>query len=168
MCIRDRLSGACCIAGAIWFATRLKSIRKLIRPIYVNLGILPGPVNAVIQDLSLIHISTAIASAVRQSIEIADPNQPVTEVRTMDDLIDASVVQRRLSMVLLAIFAAVATALAGLGIYGVMAYSVAPVSYTHLSGGAHGGRSDRDCFGGAPEHRDRRSESAGDGSTHDG
>ncbi|HXN98837.1 MAG TPA: MFS transporter [Candidatus Acidoferrales bacterium] len=44
------LSGACCIAGAIWFFTRLKSIRKLIRPIYVNLGILPGPVNAVIQD----------------------------------------------------------------------------------------------------------------------
>jgi MFS family permease len=44
------LSGACCIAGAIWFATRLKSIRKVIRPIYVNLGILPGPVNAVIQD----------------------------------------------------------------------------------------------------------------------
>jgi MFS family permease len=44
------LSGACCIAGAVWFFTRLKSIRKLIRPIYVNLGILPGPVNAVIQD----------------------------------------------------------------------------------------------------------------------
>jgi len=44
------VSGVCCIAGAIWFATQLKSIRKLIRPIYVNLGILPGPVNAVIQD----------------------------------------------------------------------------------------------------------------------
>ncbi len=68
---------------------------------------------------------TAIASAVRQSIESADPNQPVTEVRTMDDLIAASVVQRRLSMVLLGIFASVATFLAGLGIYGVMAYSVA-------------------------------------------
>jgi MFS family permease len=43
------LSGACCIAGAIWFATRLPQIRKLIRPIYRDLGILP-PVNAVMQD----------------------------------------------------------------------------------------------------------------------
>jgi MFS family permease len=43
------LSGACCIAGAIWFSTQLKTIRKLIRPIYVDLGILP-PVNAVMQE----------------------------------------------------------------------------------------------------------------------
>jgi hypothetical protein len=43
------LSGTCCIAGAVWFATRLQTIRKLIRPIYMDLGILP-PVNAVIQD----------------------------------------------------------------------------------------------------------------------
>jgi len=45
------LSGACCIAGAIWFASRLKSIRRVIRPIYINLGILPEPpVNAIVQD----------------------------------------------------------------------------------------------------------------------
>ncbi|MGB6546361.1 MAG: MFS transporter [Candidatus Acidiferrales bacterium] len=43
------LSGAFCILGAIWFATQLQSIRKLIRPIYRDLGILP-PVTAVIQD----------------------------------------------------------------------------------------------------------------------
>jgi MFS family permease len=43
------LSGACCIAGAIWFSTQLRTIRQLIRPIYVDLGILP-PVSAVIQE----------------------------------------------------------------------------------------------------------------------
>ena len=43
------LSGVCCVAGAAWFATQLQTIRKLIRPIYMDLGILP-PVNAVIQD----------------------------------------------------------------------------------------------------------------------
>jgi MFS family permease len=43
------LNGVCCIAGAIWFASRLGAIRKLIRPIYMNLGIIP-PVTAVIQD----------------------------------------------------------------------------------------------------------------------
>jgi MFS family permease len=43
------LSGVCCVAGAAWFATQLPTIRKLIRPIYMDLGILP-PVTAVIQD----------------------------------------------------------------------------------------------------------------------
>ena len=43
------VSGACCILGATWFASRLPKIRKLIRPIYRDLGILP-PVNAVVQD----------------------------------------------------------------------------------------------------------------------
>jgi MFS family permease len=43
------LSGACCIAVAVWFATRLPSIEKSIRPIYIHLGIIP-PVNAVVQD----------------------------------------------------------------------------------------------------------------------
>jgi MFS family permease len=35
------ISGACCIAGAIWFATQLPVIRKLVRPIYMELGIIP-------------------------------------------------------------------------------------------------------------------------------
>jgi MFS family permease len=43
------LSGACCLAGAAWFATQLPLVRKFIRPIYTDLGILP-PVNAVIQE----------------------------------------------------------------------------------------------------------------------
>jgi MFS family permease len=46
-------SGVCCIAGAAWFAMRLRKVREGIRPIYRELGILPSadaPVNAVIQD----------------------------------------------------------------------------------------------------------------------
>jgi MFS family permease len=46
-------SGACCLAGAAWFAAKRPAIRGWIRPIYRDLGILPpadAPVNAVIQD----------------------------------------------------------------------------------------------------------------------
>jgi MFS family permease len=43
------LSGVCCLAGAAWFATQLSSIRKYLRPIYRDLGILP-PLTAVVED----------------------------------------------------------------------------------------------------------------------
>jgi MFS family permease len=36
------LTGSCCIAGALWFWTQLKSIRKAMRPIYEQLGIIPA------------------------------------------------------------------------------------------------------------------------------
>jgi MFS family permease len=43
------LSGICCVAGAAWFWTQLPTIRRLIRPLYVDLGILPA-VDAAIQE----------------------------------------------------------------------------------------------------------------------
>jgi MFS family permease len=43
------LSGVCCVVGAAWFASQLSSIRKLIHPIYIGLGILPA-VSTVIED----------------------------------------------------------------------------------------------------------------------
>jgi MFS family permease len=43
------LSGVCCVAGAAWFVTQMPTIRRLIRPIYVDLGILPA-VDAAMQD----------------------------------------------------------------------------------------------------------------------
>jgi putative ABC transport system permease protein len=66
-----------------------------------------------------------LTSAVRHIVEGLDANLPVTTVSTMDDLLAQAVSQRRLSMVLLAVFAAVAMLLAAVGIYGVMAYAVA-------------------------------------------
>ena len=47
------INGLCCIAGAVWFATRLTYIRALIRPIYIDLGILPSEVTAVIEDAGI-------------------------------------------------------------------------------------------------------------------
>jgi putative ABC transport system permease protein len=66
-----------------------------------------------------------IANAARNVIRAIDPEQPVADVRTMESLIGTSVARARFNTLLLTIFAVVALLLAGVGIYGVMAYSVA-------------------------------------------
>jgi predicted permease len=67
----------------------------------------------------------ALAPAVRREIQALDPAVPVSDFRTMDQVLDASTGPRRFSTVLLSIFAAVALALAVIGIYGIMSWSVA-------------------------------------------
>ncbi len=37
------ITGTCCLIGAAWFATQLKSIRKIMRPIYIEMGIIQSP-----------------------------------------------------------------------------------------------------------------------------
>ncbi|MGC1782172.1 MAG: ABC transporter permease [Acidobacteriaceae bacterium] len=66
----------------------------------------------------------SFANAVRNRILILDPNQPVSEVASMSEIVDASEDQLRVMMTLLGIFAGAATIIAVVGLYGVIAYSV--------------------------------------------
>lgn len=67
----------------------------------------------------------ALAPAVRREIQALDPSAPVSDFRSMQQVLDASTGSRRFSVSLLTIFAAVALALALIGIYGIMSWSVA-------------------------------------------
>jgi predicted permease len=66
----------------------------------------------------------SLAAGIRTALRPVDPNLPVREFVTFEDLVDRAVSPRRFLMLLLAGFAAFALALASLGIYAVISYSV--------------------------------------------
>ena len=67
----------------------------------------------------------SFVGAIRQIVRAADPEQPISSVRPMDDVLASVTTDRRAQVQLLGAFAIVAVLLCGVGIYGLLAYSVA-------------------------------------------
>jgi putative ABC transport system permease protein len=82
------------------------------------IGMMTLVVRADVDPLSLIK-------SVGDAVHSIDPELPLADVRTMDEVVDATLARPRVVAVLLTAFALMALVLAGVGVYGVMAYSVA-------------------------------------------
>ncbi len=66
----------------------------------------------------------ALAAAAREAVRAVDADQPISEVRTMNDVVSSSLSVRSLSMLLFLIFGSLALALVAVGVFGVISYSV--------------------------------------------
>lgn len=82
----------------------------------------PGPVEFVVHTAGS---PAAITPMLRSVLKEVDPNLPLADVQSMDEVVSQSVAPRRFNMLLLIVFAGVALLLAMTGVYGVLAYSVA-------------------------------------------
>jgi putative ABC transport system permease protein len=67
---------------------------------------------------------TSLTSSVASAVRSIDPNLPLADVATMDAVVDATLARPRAVSALIMVFALIALVLAGVGVYGVMAYSV--------------------------------------------
>lgn len=92
---------------------------------YYSLFQHPVPFASLVIRLSGVSAASSAGALVRNAVRAVDPAQPVHSIRSMEDMVSASLAPRRFAMRLLAFFAAVALFMAALGLYASISYSVA-------------------------------------------
>jgi putative ABC transport system permease protein len=70
-----------------------------------------------------------LTAAIRREVLTLDPDQPISDIRTMDEMLSDSLMVRRLAVWMLGTFAFLALALASVGIYGLTSYSVSRMTH---------------------------------------
>ncbi len=123
---RDRMRMVVGVVGNV----RVRGLERNSEPqIYLPAQQIPEaqPANFDPKDLVVRHSGQgeSLVSAIRQIVRAADPAQPISDVRTMEEVLAGDTASRRAQIQVLAVLAAVAVLLVGVGIYGLLAYMVA-------------------------------------------